>query len=219
VRWLWLKPFHATEKSWRCSATIGSTYANKHTHTHTHHNTQKNVASAYAKRCWKLCTWYGGGRVGEVAVATTEHLAFDSEFRNLRVDWQQVKTGKMKTVFWNNHATSYVSCVYNALHSYFVSSSHCQTRGKFLFADLCEVKQASNKIGKMYTEFYNDPENHFKLQVPAGMTGSVRVHSISREFHIGICLFVYSISHIGRETETGWPTSCVSTSTSRRQCR
>ena len=107
-------------------------------------------------------------------MSTREHLSFDSEFRNLRFDWSMIKTGKMKTVFFNNHATSYVTCVFNALHAYFVTTGSQAQIGNFLFGDLCQVQQPSNKIGKIYAEFYADEDNPFKSDVPTGMTGSVR---------------------------------------------
>ena len=104
---------------------------------------------------------------------TTDHLSFDSEFRNLRADWTQVKTGKLKVVFWNNHAQGYVACPFNAFFGHLVTSRSDSMIQNFIFTELCTVLQPSTKIGETYREFYSDVENPFLNDVPVGITGSV----------------------------------------------
>ena len=76
---------------------------------------------------------------------------------------------KCTDVIFNNHATSYVTCVFSALHAYFVTTGSQAQIANFLFGDLCQVQQPSNKIGKIYAEFYADEDNPFKSDVPAGI--------------------------------------------------
>ena len=113
-----------------------------------------------------------------------EHLSFDSEFRALRADWTQVKTGKLKVVFWNNHAKDYVACPFNAFYAHLVTSRAQQPVGSFLFADLCELHSPSTKIGESYREFYADLDNPFVSDVPSDITGSVHnCHNTQPIFH------------------------------------
>jgi hypothetical protein len=142
-------------------------------HTPTHIHSQKNQKKYFARRWYQDASWYSAGRVGEIAKMTADHLTFDSEFRNLRADWTQLKTGKMKVIFWNNHATDYVACPLNALYAHLVTSRTDQPRDNFLFVELCDLQKPSNKIGESYRDFYADEENPFLNDVPAGITGSV----------------------------------------------
>ncbi len=145
------------------------------------YTSQQNTDKAYAQRAWKNSTWNAGGRPGEIAKSTKDHLTLDSHFRILRFDWTQIKTAKMKVVFFACHARSYVTCPFNSLFSYFVTNGHRDMRASFLFPDLCDVKQPSSKIGGMFGEFYNDADNELKRMIPADLTGAVRPLSVSMQ--------------------------------------
>ncbi len=148
-------------------------------HTTSAYTPQRNTEKAYAQRAWKNSTWNAGGRPGEIAKSMKDQLSLDTHFRLLRFDWTQIKTAKMKVIFLACHAKSYVTCPFNSLFSYFVTNGHTTMKDDYLFPDLCEVKQPSTKIGKVFSEFYGDDENEYKKWIPSDLTGSVRSLSVS----------------------------------------
>jgi hypothetical protein len=146
------------------------------THMHSHTClTQNNKPKDYGMRAAKNCTWNAAGRAGEISKSKCrEHLSLDRHFRKIRMDWTQVKTGKMKVVFFASHAYSYVCCVFNSLLSHLVVNRGTQTRGDYLFPDLCEQKQPSHKMTKLWKDFYEDVQNEHKIYTPTGITAAVR---------------------------------------------
>jgi hypothetical protein len=139
-----------------------------------HIHTQKNKGKDYAMRAAKNLTWNACGRAGEIAKADCkEHLSFDRYFRKLRMDWTQVKTGKLKVVFFTAHATSYVVCAVNSLVCHLAVNGHTVTKANFLFPELCDNGQPSQRMTKLWKDFYEDEENVFSQYAPEGMTAGV----------------------------------------------
>jgi hypothetical protein len=125
-------------------------------------------------RAAKNLTWNACGRAGEIAKADCkEHLSYDRYFRKLRMDWTQVKTGKLKVVFFTAHATSYVVCAVNSLFCHLVVNGHAVTKGNFLFPELCDAGQPSQRMTKLWKDFYDDESNVFSQYAPEGLTAGI----------------------------------------------
>ncbi len=103
------------------------------------------------------------------------------------MDWTQVKTGKMKVVYFTSHANSYVTCAFNSLLSHFVVNGNAQTRGDYVFPALCDQDQPNHKMTKLWKDFYDDDENEFKKYTPAGITAAVRQFGVRTYFYWNLC--------------------------------